>query len=154
MPIIHQQTPGTTRAERLRHEHRLLGHDRRLFLRLVLHLRHRRTREDKQHSVRIRRHCHQLFHRLRGRKDHAATTGGTRELGHFDDLLRQPAGPRSAAQEHRGSAPWERRRRTAPRCAAGSAGPSGSPRPPPCGVLVVQLEVHHVLPGVDRLLAS
>ena len=64
-----------------------LRHDRRHFHQLVLHRRRRRTREDKQHGVRIGRHCHQLFYHLRLLERGTLQDRVLKNLGHFDSLL-------------------------------------------------------------------
>ena len=64
-----------------------LRHDRRHFHQLVLHRRRRRTREDKQHGVRIGRHCHQLFYHLRLLERGTLQDHVLKNRGHFDSLL-------------------------------------------------------------------
>ena len=76
----------------------------------------------------VRWHFHRKLRHLRGGKSRAKRTGWARDLGHFDNLFGDHSveereyvhqfGPPSAAQVHRGSAPRERSRQAAPRCAA------------------------------------
>ena len=74
---------------------------------------------------------HQLFHHLRVPKDSRWNVLVDNLLGNRHKARRRNGGPPAvppAAQDHRGSVPWERSRQAAPRCAAVNAPAAGRQR--------------------------